>query len=57
MKMEKDMNMIPASHSDLLKDDVRAFHYLGTQMTVVSPQVNPVWFNTSGDFVLLNSAI
>jgi len=32
------MNMIPDSHSDLLKDEKRAFLYLGTQMADGSPQ-------------------
>ncbi len=50
------MNMIPESHRDLLKDEKRAFVYLGTQMADGSPQVTPVWFNTDGEFILINSA-
>ncbi len=50
------MNMIPESHLDLLKDEKRAFVYLATQMADGAPQVTPVWFNTSGDYILVNSA-
>jgi len=50
------MNMIPESHLDLLKDEKCAFVYLGTLMADGSPQVTPVWFNTSGDYILVNSA-
>jgi PPOX class probable F420-dependent enzyme len=50
------MNIIPDSHRDLLTDEKRAFAFLGTQMASGSPQVTPVWFNTSGDFILINSA-
>ena len=50
------MIMIPKSHQDLLKDEKRAFVYLGTQMANGTPQVTPVWFNTAGDFILVNSA-
>ena len=51
------MDMIPESHNDLLKDEKRAFVYLGTQMADGSPQVTPVWFNTTEDYFLINSAI
>jgi PPOX class probable F420-dependent enzyme len=50
------MNNIPESHRDLLKDETRAFVYLTTLMPDGSPQVTPVWFNTSGDAILVNSA-
>jgi PPOX class probable F420-dependent enzyme len=50
------MNLIPESHSDLLKDEKRAFVFLATQMADGSPQVTPVWFNTEGDYILINSA-
>jgi PPOX class probable F420-dependent enzyme len=50
------MNIIPESHRDLLKDKTRAFVYLTTLMPDGSPQVTPVWFNTEGDAVLVNSA-
>jgi PPOX class probable F420-dependent enzyme len=47
---------IPESHSDLLKDEKKAFLYLATQMPDGSPQVTPVWFNTDEEFILINSA-
>ena len=50
------MITIPKSHQDLLKDETRAFVYLATSMADGSPQVTPVWFNTSDDFILVNSA-
>lgn len=50
------MQIIPASHHDLLTDEKKAFVYLATSMKDGSPQVTPVWFNTEGDFILINSA-
>jgi PPOX class probable F420-dependent enzyme len=54
--IRKIMNNIPESHRDLLRDECRAFVYLATRMADGSPQVTPVWFNTSGDYILINSA-
>jgi PPOX class probable F420-dependent enzyme len=50
------MKNIPASHQDLLSDEKKAFVYLATLMKDGSPQVTPVWFNTDGEYILLNSA-
>ena len=50
------MNHIPESHLDLLKDEKKAFLYLATIMSDGSPQVTPIWFNTDGKYVLINSA-
>ena len=50
------MKNIPDSHQDLLLDDKKAFLYLATIMSDGSPQVTPVWFNTEGDTILVNSA-
>ncbi len=50
------MEAVPASHRDLLKDEIRSFAYLATVMPDGSPQVTPVWFNMDGDNILLNSA-
>jgi PPOX class probable F420-dependent enzyme len=47
---------VPESHTDLLSDEVRAFAYLATTMPDGSPQLTPVWFNTDGEHLLLNSA-
>lgn len=50
------MNNIPESHRDLLRDDVKAFLFLGTIMPDGSPQVTPIWFNADGEHILINSA-
>jgi len=50
------MNIIPEAHRDLLEDETRAFVYLATIMSDGSPQVTPVWFNTAGDKILINTA-
>ncbi|MDI6768389.1 MAG: PPOX class F420-dependent oxidoreductase [Anaerolineales bacterium] len=50
------MKSIPESHHDLLKDETKAFVYLATLMPDGSPQVTPVWFNTDGEHILINSA-
>jgi PPOX class probable F420-dependent enzyme len=46
----------PASHADLLEDATKAYAYLATIMPDGSPQVTPVWFNTDGDDILINTA-
>lgn len=50
------MKSIPESHHDLIEDGARAYAYLSTVMTDGSPQVTPIWFNTSGEHILINSA-
>ncbi|MEW6093339.1 MAG: PPOX class F420-dependent oxidoreductase [Chloroflexota bacterium] len=50
------MKSIPESHHDLLKDETKAFVYLATLNRDGSPQVTPVWFNTEGEYILINSA-
>lgn len=50
------MSMVPDSFKDLLADKTRAFVYLATLMADGSPQVTPVWFNTDGTHILINSA-
>ena len=50
------MKGFPEEYLDLLKDETRAFVYLATIMADGSPQVTPVWFNVSGDYILINSA-
>lgn len=49
------MKNIPESHLDLLTDEKKAFLYLATIMPDGSPQVTPIWFNTEGEHILLNS--
>jgi len=46
----------PDSHIDLLEDDTKAFAMLATLMKDGSPQLTPVWFNTDGIHILINSA-
>jgi PPOX class probable F420-dependent enzyme len=48
---------IPATHLDLLSDEKKALVYLATIMADGSPQVTPVWFNTSSEAILINSAL
>lgn len=50
------MKNFPKKFQDLLKDETRAFAFLGTTMPNGSPQVTPLWFNVDGDFILINSA-
>lgn len=47
---------IPESHRDLLSDAAQAYLYLATVMGDGSPQVTPVWFNTEGSLILVNTA-
>jgi PPOX class probable F420-dependent enzyme len=48
---------IPESHLDLLKDETKAFGFLATIMKDGSPQLTPIWFNSDGTHILINSAI
>ncbi len=50
------IDLVPESHRDLLRDDVRAFAFLATRMADGSPQVTPVWFDTDEEFVRINTA-
>jgi PPOX class probable F420-dependent enzyme len=50
------MKALPKSHQDLITDEARAFAYLATTMADGSPQVTPLWFNTDGEHILINSA-
>jgi len=50
------MNAIPEEFQDLLKDETKAFAFLGTVMPDGSPQVTPVWFSTEGEQILINTA-
>lgn len=47
---------VPDTHLDLFSNEKRAYAFLGTLMEDGSPQVTPVWFNTDGDDILINSA-
>ncbi len=50
------MNLIPESHRDLLLPETRAYAYLATLMPDGSPQLTPLWVDTDGVYILLNSA-
>ena len=46
---------IPAPHRDLLTK--KTFAHLATIMKDGSPQVTPVWFDTDGPYIRVNSAV
>ena len=50
------MKEIYEKYSDLFADETRAFAFLATLMPDGSPQVTPVWFNTDGEYLYINSA-
>ena len=50
------MLTIPETYKDLLTDEKKAYLYLATTMKDGTPQVTPVWFNTDGKHILINSA-
>lgn len=47
---------IPETYRDLLQDETKAFLYLATLMSDGSPQVTPVWFDTEGEYIRINTA-
>ena len=47
----------PEKYLDLLDDKTRVFAYLATVMDDGTPQVTPVWFNTVGKHILINTAV
>ncbi len=51
------MDTIPEAYRDLLDDAKKAFVFLGTTMKDGSPQVTPIWFNTDGKYILINTAV
>jgi PPOX class probable F420-dependent enzyme len=50
------MAWISDGYLDLLKDETKAFACLATLMKDGSPQLTPIWFNTDGVHILINSA-
>ncbi len=54
--MKKVLKWIPAEYQDLLKDETKAFGCLATLMKDGSPQLTPIWFNTDGKHILINTA-
>ena len=50
------MKDIPAKFADLLSDQTKAFASVATVLKDGSPQVTPVWFDTAGDLIRINTA-
>ena len=50
------MTWISEKFEDLIKDETKAFGCLATMMKDGSPQLTPIWFNTDGTHILINSA-
>ena len=48
--------IIPDNFRSLLGDDVKAFADLATILPDGSPQVTPVWFDTDGETIRVNTA-
>ena len=48
--------MIPEDYKDLLADETKALAFLATIMEDGTPQVTPVWFDTEGDLIRINTA-
>jgi PPOX class probable F420-dependent enzyme len=45
----------PTEYLDLLQNETKALLYLATIMADGSPQVTPVWFDTDGEYILVNT--
>ena len=45
----------PKNFLDLIKDETKAYLFLATTMPDGSPQVTPVWFDTDGEYILINT--
>ncbi len=50
------MKQIPDSHKDMLEDSARALAYLATLMPDGTPQLTPLWFDSDGTHIRVNSA-
>lgn len=50
------MKEIPQKYADLLSDQKKAFASIATTMPDGSPQVTPVWFDTAGGRIRVNTA-
>lgn len=46
---------LPKEYDDLLNGDKKALLYLATLMADGTPQVTPVWFDTDGEYILVNT--
>jgi len=47
--------IFPEEYQDLFKPETRAFLFLATTMPDGSPQVTPVWFDSDGEHILINT--
>lgn len=55
--MQKNgMKRFPNSYKDLLLDKARAMGYLATLMPDGTPQLTPLWFNSDGKHIFINTA-
>jgi PPOX class probable F420-dependent enzyme len=45
----------PDKYLDLFEDETKAFLFLATTMPDNSPQVTPVWFDTDGEYIQINT--
>ena len=45
----------PEKFHDLLKPETKAFLFLATVNAKGIPQVTPVWFDTEGEYILINT--
>lgn len=45
----------PHAYLDLFKDETRAYLFLATANADGTPQVTPVWFDTDGEYILVNT--
>ena len=45
----------PIEFLDLVNEESKAWLYLATRMPDGTPQVTPVWFDTDGEYILVNT--
>ncbi|HKI55051.1 MAG TPA: PPOX class F420-dependent oxidoreductase [Anaerolineales bacterium] len=45
----------PEEYQDLFEPETKAFLFLATTMPDGSPQVTPVWFDSDGEHILINT--
>ncbi len=45
----------PEKYLDLFQPETKAHLFLATIMPDGSPQVTPVWFDTDGEYILINT--
>lgn len=46
----------PEKFLDLIKPEAKAFLFLATANKKGEPQVTPVWFDTDGEYILINTS-